>query len=359
MADGMTSRERILAALRLERPDRVPYLEIGVDPALAEHLLGRPAPAAGSAFSIEAQPRGVEDEKALARALNKDNIAYVLRAPVFADRAAGADGRLFYTDGQIRSRADLGKLVLPDPHSDDLYRGLAEFIAAKEDFALTLITRAGFFPALLSMGMERFFLALYDDRPFVEEVLDRYTDWSVAVTERVCSMDIDVFISTDDLAWKQGPMLSLELFRELVMPRFRRVAAALAFASASQGAQRAIPAAASAAAPVKKLWVMHSDGNIVPLIPDLLSLGINALHALEPEALDIREVKRRWGNRVCLIGNVSLVTLGRGSAAQVEAEAAGLIRDLGPSGGYILSSSNSLTSYVPVENALALARAVL
>jgi len=333
MADSMTSRERVLAVLRLARPDRVPYLEIGVDPALAEQLLGRPAPAAGSAFSIEAQPRGVEDEKALARALNKDNIAYVLRAPVFADRVAGKDGRLFYADGQIRSRADLDKLVLPDPHSDDLYRGLAEFIAAKEDFALTLITRAGFFPALLSMGMERFFLSLYDDRPLVEEVLDRYTDWSVAVAERVCSMGIDVFISTDDLAWKQGSMLSLDLFRELVMPRFSHVAEK-----------------------VTKPWVMHSDGNIVPLIPDLLSLGINALHALEPETLDIREVKRRWGNRVCLIGNVSLVTLGRGTPAQVEAEASALIRDLGPSGGYILSSSNSLTSYVPVENALALAR---
>jgi uroporphyrinogen-III decarboxylase len=329
----MTSRQRVLAALRLEKPDRVPYVEIGVDPALAEQLLGRPAPATGSAFSIEVQPRGVEDEKALARVLNKDNTVYVLRAPVFADRVAGKDGRLFYADGQIRSRADLDKLVLPDPRSDHLYRDLREFIAAKEDFALCLVTRAGFFPAMLSIGMERFFLALYDDRPFVEEVMDRYTDWAVAVAERVCAMDIDVFISTDDLAWKQGPMLSPTLFRELVMPRFRRVAEK-----------------------VTKPWVMHSDGNIVPLIDDLVSLGINGLHALEPETLDIREVKRRWGDRVCLIGNVSLVTLGRGTPDQVEAEAAGLIRDLGFSGGYILSSSNSLTSYVPVDNALALAR---
>jgi len=347
----MTSRERVLSALRLETPDRVPYVEIGVDPALADQLLGRPAPAAGSAFSIEAQPRGVEDEKALARVLNKDNIAYVLRAPVFADRVAGKDGRLFYADGQIRSRADLDKVILPDPHSENLYRELEQFIAAKEDFALFLITRAGFFPALLSMGMERFFIALYDDRPLVEELLDRYTDWSAAVAERVCSMGIDVFVSTDDLAWKQGPMLSLDLFRELVMPRFRRVAAALAKASASVGAHRCAPEQAT------KPWVMHSDGNIVPLIDDLLSLGINALHALEPEALDIREVKRRWGDRLCLIGNVSLVTLGRGTPQQVQAEAAALIRDLGEGGGYILSSANSLSSYVPVENALALARA--
>ena len=330
----MTSRERVLSAVACKKPDRVPYVEIGVDPALAEKLMGRAAPNAGSR-ELETQPRSVKDEKALARVLNKDNIVYVLRAPVYAERVAGEDGRLFYGRGQIRSRADIDKLSLPDPHSDELYRGLEEFIAAKEDFALFLVTRAGFFPAVLSMGMEEFFLALYDDRPLVEAVMDWYTDWATAVVERVCAMDIDVLVTTDDLAWKQGPMLSMDLFRELAMPRFWQVARK-----------------------VTKPWVMHSDGNIVPLIDDVLTLGISGLHALEPEALDIREVKRRWGSRACLVGNVSLVTLGRGTPEQVEAEAAGLIRDLGKDGGYILSSANSLTSYVPVENALALAQAV-
>ena len=129
-------------------------------------------------------------------------------------------------------------------------------------------------------------------------------------------------------------MVSPALFRELMMPRFRRVAEK-----------------------VTKPWIVHSDGNIVPLIEDLLSLGISGLHALEPEALDIREVKRRWGGRVCLIGNVSLVTLGRGTTEQVVAEATGLIQDLGGNGGYMLSSSNSIASYLPVENVLALSRA--
>ncbi len=67
--------------------------------------------------------------------------------------------------------------------------------------------------------------------------------------------------------------------------------------------------------------------------------------------------ERRWGDRVCLAGNVSLVTLGRGTPEQVSAEAEGLVRDLGEGGGYMLSSSNSIASYVPAENALALGRA--
>jgi uroporphyrinogen decarboxylase len=330
----MTSRERVLAALRGERPDRVPYVEIGVDPAVADQLLGRSAEAGAPPVLIEVNQRTVEEEKALARAMRKDNITYVLRAPTFADRVAGKDGRLFYADGQIRSRADLDKLILPDPISDELYRELETFVAGKEDFALFLATRAGVFAAALSMGLEHFFLALHDDRPFVEELMDRYTDWAAAVAERACAMDIDVFLTTDDLAWKKGPMVSPELFRELMLPRLRRVGAK-----------------------ITKPWLLHTDGNIVPIVEDLLSLGIAGLHALEPEALDIREVKRRWGDRVCLAGNVSLVTLGRGTPEEVEAEAKGLIRDLGREGGYMLSSSNSIASYVPVENALALGRA--
>ncbi len=330
----MTSCERVLAALRREKPDRVPYIEIGVDPAVADQLLGR-SERRDAPVMIEANERSVEEEKALARAMCKDNIVYILRAPIFADRLAGKDNRLFYGEGWIRSRDDLSKIVLPDPHSDELYRELEGFCTAKEDFALFLVTRAGFFPALLSMGMERFFIALHEDRGLVEELMDIYTDWTAAVATRVCGMGIDIFVSTDDLAWKQGPMISPALFRELVLPRFRRVAQQ-----------------------VTKPWIIHSDGNITLLIDDLLSLGLAGLHPFEPEAMDIREMKRQWGNRVCLIGNVSLVTLGRGTPAQVEAETQGLIRDLGPAGGYMLSSANSIASYVPVENVKAMARVV-
>ncbi len=188
---------------------------------------------------------------------------------------------------------------------------------------------------MLSMGMERCFVAVHEDRALVEDLMDMYTEWAAAVAERVCGMEIDVFVSTDDLAWTQGPMISPPMFRELVMPRLGRVAEK-----------------------VTKPWIFHSDGNVGLLIEDVLSLGIAGLHPIEPEAMDIRRVKREWGDRVCLIGNVSLVTLGRGTPEEVGAEAGGLIRDLGPQGGYMLSSANSIASYVPVENVRAMARAV-
>ena len=98
-----------------------------------------------------------------------DNIAYVLRAPVYAERLAGADGRLFYGHGQIHTEADLSMLQLPDPYDDSLYEGAALLRPEqKGDYAAWFVTRIGIFPTMLSMGIENFSLALYDNRPFLE-----------------------------------------------------------------------------------------------------------------------------------------------------------------------------------------------
>lgn len=68
--------------------------------------------------------------------------------------------------------------------------------------------------------------------------------------------------------------------------------------------------------------------------------------------------RRKYGNRLCVIGNVSVDTLARGTPQQVERETAGLLRDLQPLGGYIISSSNMLTDYTAPENFLAMSRCI-
>lgn len=83
---------------------------------------------------------------------------------------------------------------------------------------------------------------------------------------------------------------------------------------------------------------------------DLVDLGIAGLHPIEPAAMDIRAVKRRYGKRLCLVGNVDVHTLAAGTPAQVETEVVGLLRDVAPGGGYMLSSGNSLASYCRIEN---------
>jgi uroporphyrinogen decarboxylase len=144
-----------------------------------------------------------------------------------------------------------------------------------------------------------------------------------------------VYVTTDDMAFKTAPLFSPQVFREVIQPRYRRVAPKIA-----------IP------------WVVHSDGNLLPILDDLLSLGIAGLHPIEKGAMDIRAMKRDYGDRLCLLGNVDLNILGMGTPAEVEREVRGLIQDVAPGGGYILTSGNSLASYVRPENVLVMVDAV-
>jgi uroporphyrinogen decarboxylase len=333
----MNSRERVLTALRREVPDRVPYCELGVDRALAAQLLGDavrcPWLGSGSqAANLEANTYTVDEAKAIAEALHMDNISYVLRAPIYAQKRAGVDGRLFYGAGMIESEADLSLLELPDPYDDALYEEAAAFAQAKGPYAACLVTRIGIFPTMLSLGLERFSIALYENRSLVETVLDRYTDWTAVVAERVCKLGFDVYISTDDMAFKSAPYFSPRVFRELVLPRYRRVRPLIT-----------LP------------WVVHSDGNLMLFLDDLVGLGIAGLHPLEKGAMDIRAVKRDYGDRICVFGNVDLNLLGMATPDEVAREVRELIRDVGPGGGYILTSGNSLAGYLRPENVVALA----
>ncbi len=330
----MASRERVLTALRRGQPDRVPYCELGVDRSLAAKLVPG-LKAESQAQDRETNVYTVEEAKAVAAAIKADNICYVLRAPVYAQKIPGKDGRLFYGEGMIKTEADLSLLKLPDPRNDALYEEAARFAQKKGDYAAWFVTRIGIFPTWLSMGLENFSLALYEKRPFLETVLDRYCDWTAAVTERVCKLGFDIFASTDDMAFKSAPFFSPKVFHDLVLPRFQRVAKHIT-----------LP------------WVIHSDGNLLPFIEDLLSLGITGLHPNEKGAMDIRFMKRQYGHRICILGNVDLNLLGLGTPQQVDQEVRELIRDVGPGGGYIVTSGNSLASYCLPENVLALSRAV-
>jgi uroporphyrinogen-III decarboxylase len=288
------------------------------------------------ASNLEVNQYTVDEAKEIASFLKLDNLSYVMRAPVYAHKSAGQDGRLFYGEGMIQTEADLATLELPDPYDDSRYAEAEEFIRQKGEYAAWFVTRVGIFPTMLSMGIESFCIAMYENRPLVEAVLERYYDWMVVVAERICQMGFDVFVSTDDLAFKTGPFLSPAMFCDLVMPHHQRVAEKIT-----------IP------------WVLHSDGDVMPYLEDLLSLGITGLHPNEKGAMDIRAMKREYGDRICLLGNVDLNILGLGTPEDVEQEVRDLIRDVGPGGGYIVTSGNSLAGYLRPGNVLALGNSVI
>ena len=331
----MTSRERVLAALNRQEPDRVPWCELGVDRALAQKLMGWPQTPTQALAAAVRNPYTLEESRAIAARLGMDSISYILRAPTYAQTQTGVDGRSFQGDGMIKTEADLEMVKLPNPYDDELYAEAQEFVQGKGDYALAFVTRIGMLQTVLSLGMEGFSIALYDSRPLVEKLLDLYYDWMAVVAERICQMGFDLFITTDDFAFKSALMFSPRIFQELMVPRYRRVVEKIT-----------IP------------WVLHSDGNIIEVVETLLDLGVSGLHPNEKGAMDIRAMKRKYGDRVCLLGNVDLNLLGMASPGEVDLEVKELIRDVGPGGGYILTSGNSLASYLKPECVLAMAEGV-
>lgn len=330
----MTSRERVLTALTGGMPDRVPYMEFGIDRSLAERMLGWTS-SADLKTDLESNHFTPNEMTEVVDHLGMDNFPYVMRAPVYAEKHAGKDGRLYYGEGLIKSSADLAGISLPNPLDDSIYEDAREAVANKGDRAACFVTRAGMFPALLGAGIERFSIALYDDRRFVENLLDMYFEWSVNVAEKVRSIGFDFYVTTDDFAFKSAPYFSPAVFEELMLPRYLELARHVS-----------LP------------WVIHSDGNILPFIESLLAIGIAGLHPLEKGAIDIVSFKKSYGHRVCLLGNVDLNLLAAGTADDVREEVRWLLREVAPGGGYILTSGNSLASYCLPENVQAMTEEV-
>ncbi len=333
----MTSRERVLAALSLKQPDRVPWVESSVHNRLAEKLLQRGDFEKATVSQTFSAP-GMRIPPPVLDVIALDNLTFSIAPPRFV-RSQNFEGMDIIIDGLIKGEADLPKVVLPNPEADDFYQPAKDFIARyrRSNRALGVTIRMGVSNTYLSMGIEHFSLMLYDNPQFLLRVMDIFVDWACKSVEKINGLGFDFMIVPEDLAWKQGPMFSPKIIRDLFLPRMKRVADK-----------------------IKIPWIYHSDGNLLPILDDLLTLGMKGLANVEPNAMDIVDLKKRYGHRLCLMGNIDLhYTLTQGTPEETEAEVKKRLRELAPGGGYILASSNGLTAYCKPENILAMNRALL
>lgn len=317
----MLPRERMLCALSGGEPDALCFAEQFVGGTIGQQLLGLPLDASA--------PPG-----AVAEALGSDAVKFSRLPPLFYERVTMPDGSTGMGPGLIRSRDDLRLLQLP---TDDAWIPRArEFLRTQRgDRAAFGGTRLGLSSTLISMGLDAFSIAIYEDRGLVEEIMDRYVAFSSRTVQVFCELGFDGVWVFDDFAYKTGPMFSPAVFRDFVLPRLR-------------------PAAERISAP----WIFHSDGNLFPVLDDLLTLGMSGIHPIEPEAMDLAEAKSVLRGRACVIGNISVHLLATGSAEQVRHAVLDAARVGCPGGGYILSTGNCIPAYARIENVRALADTV-
>jgi uroporphyrinogen decarboxylase len=134
---------------------------------------------------------------------------------------------------------------------------------------------------------------------------------------------LDGFALCSDYCFNRGPFLRPAQFAELVTPYLARL---------TKGYHD-----------MGFFAIKHTDGNIMPIIDQLVDAGPDALHSLDPQGgVDMAEVKRRYGHRVCLIGNVNCGLLNTGTDEQCAESVRYALRSGMPGGGYILSTSNCI-----------------
>lgn len=134
---------------------------------------------------------------------------------------------------------------------------------------------------------------------------------------------LDGFALCADYCFNYGPFMSPSQFSEFVTPYLARLI---------QGYRD-----------MGFYTIKHTDGNIMPILDQLVQANPHALHSLDPQGgVDIAEVKRLYGDRVCLIGNVNCGLLDTGTDEQVIESARYALKHGMPGGGYIFSTSNCI-----------------
>ncbi|MGI9861046.1 uroporphyrinogen decarboxylase family protein [Moorella naiadis] len=352
---SMTPRERVLTALARGVPDRVPFVENDIEEPLQVEIMGRDDytptelcevlgldgfgyhyPTGATAGTGQSMQGGDAFHD---KYYYPNKVTFDFFPPWIAKMGVDAGGRNFIEKGLLIDDASLQLFdeYLPDPDHPARYERVAEWIAQyKGQYAVFARIRLGSASTINSMGLDNFSFAIFDNPKLVHEVHRRFSEWSARVVEHLNELDFDFYWANDDLADNRGPWMSPSMFREFFLPHMQVVARA-----------------------IKKPWIFHSDGNLFPIMDDLLSLGMNAIHPIQPAAMDISKMKQEYGNRVCIVGNIDLdYTLTMGTPEEVDAEVKERIRVAAPGGGYICSSANSLPSYAKVENALALRDAI-
>ena len=326
----MNSRDRILAALRGEIPDRVPILEWFVHPKVYQAMIpGATWPDFVEGIGLDAMVAHFIFEGTF-RAEKPDEKTIVNEWGVTLGITDEHEAPI---EGPIKSLDDLKHYTPPDPQAPHRLGGLPEYVRRfKGQKAIAWCQRAEFMWAAELCRLDDFLVFMIEKPKLVHEVLEMVNEFAIALARRAIRAGAEVVMLGDDIGYRTGPMVSPQMYDEFIRPRLERVVRVIH----EEGA----------------LAVKHSDGNLWPILDMIVSTGVDGINPLEPVAgMDIGEVKQKYGDRVCLLGNIDCgELLSWQSADDVRRVVRETIRQAAPGGGYIMSSSNTIHSSVNPEN---------
>jgi len=329
----MTSKERVLMAFAHEEPDRVPAwcgasVEFWDKAKRALHL------------DDEGLRRRFGDDfrRIWPRPLGENTG----RTPFGIRRAGYGYGQPLDHPLAEATLKDVAAYPWPDPAIMDVSRMGAEAEAYGGQYAILGGAWSPFWHDAIDLfGMEQLYLKMYDEPALVDAVLTRIVDYYLAVSRTIfdaAGRSIDIFFVGNDFGGQTGPLLSEKLFRRFLLPQLHRLVE-LGHAY--------------------RLKVMlHCCGGFGPLIPAMIEIGVDGLHAVQPSCrgMDLANLKAEFGRKILFNGCIdSHHVLINGDLETVRRETARVVRLMMPGGGFIAGASHdSILEETPVENVVAM-----
>jgi len=346
---GKPDKARFISALKRESVDRVPNFDVLIEDKHVEKILGRFAgntasynssPSKGSLEEIDnanIQPMKGEDFVDLCEIIGQD--VMLLHTNIWIPfKIIDKNGKLINLPAHsIKSRQDFKKTVIDSgtqiSNLVKQIRGYKEVIR-KRNSKIGIAVGPGILLQTLYeivVGINDFMIMCYEERDLVEDMLDVEMEHCIKTTMAILDEGIDVFFPADDIAFKTGLFLPPGLMKEIWIPRMKKL----------------IEPVKNKGIPI----IFHSDGNLDEIVKDLIAIGIDCLHPLDPYSIDYKEYKKKYGNNLSFAGNIDIeFPLAKGTTEDVKKDVIEHLKIMMPGGGYILSSSHSIVNYIPFEN---------
>ena len=340
---------RFLAAVHHKETDRVPLGEILIDYSVQSKFLGRTVTADDLAGQVEFWTKAGYDFIPITvsmmspgKVTEESKITRVLKEMVLRENPGTTDPNAWNLEmtSFIHERPDIDKFPWEAAADIDFSKLLAVKKLLPEGMKVIAISGKIFTLTWMLMGFNNFALKLVLDESFVTEVFERVASIQFKALETIFAMDhvAGVWV-VDDIAFGTGPMISPAALKKHVFSWYKKVG--------------------ERCHEKNRIFLMHSDGDLSTLMDDLIAMDLDVIQPIDPSCMDMAKVKKQWGDRICLIGNVSNELLRSATTHEIEARVKELLRDAAPGGGFALGSGNSVPNWANYENYLAMREACL
>ena len=387
----MNSRERVIATLKHEEPDRVPvdlggmfstgimgmtynklkaYLGIKGGRTRMYDLgqqLAEPEIEVLERIGADVLPLLIEEPKRWKKSTLPDGspceVPYDFNPEVLPDGSKilrDEKGRIiakmpkngYYYDGvyhpleKARTIEDLENYDFYKPIGDETIRDLherAKNLYENTDYALMLNGAGSIYERAQGLlGWQNFMVKLIRDQDFIAALLDRIVEANIKRLEKILPAVngyVQVVQVGDDLGMQNGPQISPRLYRKLIKPRHKKF-------------YRYIKEHIDAA------LFIHTCGSVYDFIPDFIEMGVDILNPVQVSAknMNTEKLKEEFGDKIAFWGGGcdTQRVLPFGTPRDVEKEVKRRIEDLAPGGGFVFTQVHNIQVGVPPENIMAM-----